>query len=395
MASGFFGALTGLGTTANQFAEGMELARQRRIQEEQLGMEREKFGLERQQAELQSEATRNQINLSRMQQEAALKGIKLSTIPVKDKEGNYWIAGTTQQGGLQWFKMPGEPVNPRPAGLRPVTFTVPDPNDPTKTAARQGFFDPSTGMYYNSDQTPAPDAKPYVKPQAQNLLSTISSALQGDPQAQKVMKTWEDLQTRIRMSYRGMQLVNLVGPGGQMMTLPLTEAYNRISNGDQLTMVGTAPFTEASNVQLVAAESYPAIDNVEKNIGAFDNAGDRAIFARLFSDNPATTVGNLLNSELRNQLSPQGQQLAVGLGRLLETMGRVRTLMRLPQTDQAQSLSMNLVPAGQTPSADYAKQQLDQIRTMVDNALSVPLYQPFKPGTAAPAGTVRFEDLPK
>jgi hypothetical protein len=171
------------------------------------------------------------------------------------------------------------------------------------------------------------------------------------------------------------QLVNVASPDGQIKTLPLTEASRRIGAGELLTMITTAPFSAASNVQIVASESYPAIDGVRDSVAAFDNPKDKAIFAHLFTGNPDTTVGNLFNQQLRAGLSPEGQQLAVRLGRLLETMGRVRQQMGLPQTDKSQALSMNLVPAGQTPSSEYAREQLDQIQGMIDNAISIPAYR--------------------
>lgn len=242
----------------------------------------------------------------------------------------------------------------------------------------------------NYDRVQTPEGMQYMpgqstKKPAPSLLGLIQAANGGDQKAAQAVQTYEAIQTRIRQGFAEgrakYQLVNVMSPDGAMKTLPLNEAANRINSGEPLTMVSTAPFSAATNVQIVASESYPALDGVEDSAGAFDNLKDRAIFAKLFTGNPETTVGNLMNQGLRKGLSDEGKQLAVRLGRLLETMGRVRQQMGLPQTDQAQGLSMNLVPAGQTPSADYARQQIEQIRGMIDNALAIPAYRGIGGGT--------------
>ena len=231
---------------------------------------------------------------------------------------------------------------------------------------------------------------------APSLLSLIEQANAGDPKAAAAVKTYETIQTRIREGYAAgrakFQLVNVSTPDGSIKTLPLLEAANRINSGEPLTMVGTAPFSAASNVQIVASESYPAIQGVRDFSNVFDNAEDRAILARLFSPSAQTTIGNLLNQNLRKGLSPDGQKLAVRMGRLMETMGRVRQQMGLPQTDASTELSMNLVGAGQIPSSEYANYALDQIKGMVDNAISIPAYQGIGGGGA---GRTKLPDVPK
>jgi hypothetical protein len=151
--------------------------------------------------------------------------------------------------------------------------------------------------------------------------------------------------------------------------------------GKNLIPMGALSAKDMISVQQLTSEAIPAIKGVEDNLSAFDNPNDRAIFARVLKGvagptrgNEATWMGNVLNQALTSGLSPQGQKLAQADIRLAETMGRLRSTLGLPATDQSMAVTLGLLPGASTPDSKYARGQVQQLREMVDQATKVPIF---------------------
>lgn len=127
-----------------------------------------------------------------------------------------------------------------------------------------------------------------------------------------------------------------------------------------------------------------ALKGVYENIGAFDNAKDRLIFANALSHVEHTsdwlaTMKNALTQVEVEKLSPEGQKLYVNLQRLAESMGSFRARMNLPATDQSMSLTLALLPGKGTPNSEIAKMLLDNLNQMIQQAYVPALGKPIQP----------------
>jgi hypothetical protein len=151
--------------------------------------------------------------------------------------------------------------------------------------------------------------------------------------------------------------------------------------GKNLIPMGALSAKDMISVQQLTSEAIPALKGVEDNLAAFDNPNDRAIFARVLKNvagpsrgNEATWMGNVLDQAMKSGLSDQGQQLAQKELRLAETMGRLRSTLGLPATDQSMAVTLALLPGASTPNSKYARGQVQQLREMVDQATKVPIF---------------------
>lgn len=149
--------------------------------------------------------------------------------------------------------------------------------------------------------------------------------------------------------------------------------------GRQIQPAGALSAKDLLTVQRLQSESAPALAGVRATIGTYDNAADRAIYARVLSRAGTPEVGgeagwltNIINQAAASGLSPEGQKQAIALRRLADTMGSMRSLMGLQATDQAMALTLSLLPGAGTPNSQYARQQVDQLEGMIKAAVELP-----------------------
>lgn len=218
-------------------------------------------------------------------------------------------------------------------------------------------------------------------------IGMIIKANQGDADAQKVLDV---------LQQRRMSLQSARGAAfGKARLWALQKVYDPDTGetdfatgfdilasqqqGKHLIPTGALPADKVIAVQQLQSEAKPALSQVRAAMPAFDNAADRAIFARVIKNagtpghgDEASWMGNVMNQALKEGLSPQGQQLAIAQGRLAETLGRMRSVLGLQATDSAMALTLRLMPGASTPNSKYASQQLDTLDQMINQAVNIP-----------------------
>lgn len=220
-----------------------------------------------------------------------------------------------------------------------------------------------------------------------NEISLIIKANQGDPDAQKALDVLQ--QRRIQI---GTTRANAFGKSRLYMLQKVYDpetgdtdfmtGYDILANnaaGKKVIPTGGLPQDKIIAVQQLQSEAKPAIQQVRQNLAAFDNAADRAIFARVMKSagtpgrgDEASWIGNVMNQAAKEGLSPEGQRLAIAEGRMAETLGRMRSVLGLQATDSAMALTMRLMPGASTPNSNYAKQQVDTLDNMITQAVNIP-----------------------
>lgn len=219
-----------------------------------------------------------------------------------------------------------------------------------------------------------------------SLISLIVRANHGDKDAVKDLRTYQNMANeraeafgKGRAQYQLNQYID--EDTGNPVTLSNVDAANQIKGGKNLMITGKLPFQTAVAVQQLMSEATPALSGVRDNLGAFDNTEDRAIFARLLKGAGLPTygaedawLGTVLNQSLTEHLSPQGKQLAVNLRRLNETMGRLRSTIGLPATESAMAMTLSLLPGPSTPDSNFAGKQIDQLESIINQAVDIPVY---------------------
>jgi hypothetical protein len=220
-------------------------------------------------------------------------------------------------------------------------------------------------------------------------IQLIGKALQGDTQA----KAQLDMLQQRRMALvqernKGLaqrplyQLQKVLDPEtGQTKFATGASILEAQQQGKNLIPAGALSQKEIISVQQLQSEASPAIKGVRDNLAAFDNGSDRTILARLIKTAGAPTygeeaswLGNVVNQGLKENLSPEGQKELQSLGRLAETMGRLRSTLGLPATDQSMAVTLSLLPGGSTPNSKFAGGQVDQLEQMIKQAVSIPAF---------------------
>lgn len=236
------------------------------------------------------------------------------------------------------------------------------------------------------------------KPGAPTYWKLRMAALQGDKEAQAAIDADEKMQEarlRARGEAYGMgrmwQMRTYINAQGQEEDLTGWEYEKRKAAGEQLTPSGRLSSNTVTAYQRFRNEAYPALSAVEKDLGAFDNAGDRAIFAKILKGAGQPEHGfefpwmqNILRQALAEGLSEQGRDLTINLNRLAETMGTLRASLALPSTEQSMLLTLGLLPGPGTPDARFARSQLSNLRNIIDQAANVPIMQNVAPQTTKP-----------
>jgi len=234
-----------------------------------------------------------------------------------------------------------------------------------------------------------------------SLMAVVNRANGGDAQAQKDLKTYMDMQKELSVS-RGQgygmgramyQIGAYVDPNTQqVIALSNYDAIQRIRAGENIVPSGRLPASMIAGAQRLVKESGPAIKEVRDNLKAYDNPGDRAIFARLMTaagkpayGDESRWLGNILNQTATENLSPEGKNLVVRLARLNETIGTLRQTLGSPATDRSMALMLGLLPGPSTPDSKMAGDMIDQLEQNVTNAVEIPaLTGVAKPKIAPP-----------
>lgn len=213
----------------------------------------------------------------------------------------------------------------------------------------------------------------------------MSRAVAGDPNAQSAFKLWLSSMRSIRAAGAEvagqMRLANYVdGDSGESMTISAYDAAQMIRQGRNIVKTGELTAPMVANAQRIIAEGTPALAEARKYLGAYDNAGDRAIFAKIMGNAGAVSPGNeggwltnVLNQAATANLSSDGQALVVRLKRLSETVGNLRAMLGAPATDSSMGLMLGLIPGGATPNSKFAGDVLDQLEANMKNATGIPI----------------------
>ena len=226
-----------------------------------------------------------------------------------------------------------------------------------------------------------------AKSQSPTMWNTIAAAQQGNPDAIARLKMYTDMQKDL-VKERGLAFgqgrlyaINNYWVDGVPTVMTGFEALAAKRGGQDVQYGGAVPAQTRIAYQQLYAEAGPALQGVNAHLKAFDNASDRAIFAKVMSGAGQPERGaeggwftNITSQLLKGDsgLSPEGRQLAVNLGRLGETMGRFRGVAGLQATDSAMAITMALLPGPATPDAAYAKMQLDALQSMITQAGGIP-----------------------
>jgi hypothetical protein len=205
--------------------------------------------------------------------------------------------------------------------------------------------------------------------------------------ARAVLKAQEEEQIRL-VKARGLAfgqgrlyaLNDYIKPDGTLTAMTGFEYLAARDRGEQLTPTGRLSPNIVVGYQRLQSEAAPALAGVRANLKAFDNASDKAIFARVLGTskpdygNEGAWIHNMLDQVATNELSPEGQQLKISLTRLADTMGLVRSSMALPATEQAMNLTMSLLPGKSTPNSKYALDQLNQLQGIIAQSANLPIF---------------------
>lgn len=236
-----------------------------------------------------------------------------------------------------------------------------------------------------------------------NELTLIQKSITGDAEATAALRVLQNRRLELTKE-RGLALgqgriqVVFDPETGQTTNMLGYDVLAAQAEGKKLIPAGRLGANVLVAAQRLASEAFPAIEGVKKNLGAFDNAGDRAIFARVVGANPMSGdahswLGLVLDQALQNDLSPDGKALIVRLRRLNETVGTLRATLGLPATNSATALTLSLLPGPMTPSAAFAKDQLDQLEQVVRQALMVPAFGGAFGPKSTPAMKVPVYDI--
>jgi hypothetical protein len=248
-----------------------------------------------------------------------------------------------------------------------------------------------------------------------NFLDAIYGANAGNADDKKAIDRYMALQDEMREAYaKGRaryQYNSYLFPDGTVRPMSGIDFANYLREHPQEVppmLSGRLNATQEISIQQLITEAGPtgsptyktgALKGVYDNIKAFDNAKDRAIFAHALnkaehSSDWLATMKNVLTQVETDKLSPDGQQLYVNLQRLAETMGRFRSSMGLPSTDQSMSLSLALLPGPTTPDSQFAKKMLDNLDQMIKQATVPALGGKIgQPKTSAPQKKKTLDEL--
>jgi hypothetical protein len=240
-----------------------------------------------------------------------------------------------------------------------------------------------------------------------NKIDLIMRANAGDKEAQQALESLRKMDVEEAMA-RGegwgkgraaYQFSPYVDNSGQIVAWNNLEAMKRQQAGETLIPASRISPKDITAFQQFNAEATPALKIVRDNAAAFDNPTDRLIYANVLSHAGTPAYGqevgwlrNVIRQAVAGGLSPVGRQEAMGIARLNETVGRMRSILGLPATDNAMALTLSLVPGPGSPDSKYVvgyddpvtKQhipgQVDMLEQMAQLAVGIPAMRGVVPG---------------
>jgi len=324
-------------------------------------------------------------------------------------KGSEGLAKTTD---AQWIKSFADEHNREPSAAEVEAHQIGKSEKPIDAEVMKGIKLAEDGdlegakKIFTAVQTGA-GARKGPPNSGMSLMSIIDRMNKGDASAKKdfdaYMQMQKDLSKERGAGYgagRAMYQIGAYvdGKTGQVIPLSNLDAIQRIREGADLIPSGRLPANMIASSQRLVKEATPAIKEVRDNLKAYDNSGDRAIFARVMTaagkpayGDESHWLGNVINQSMTEELSPEGKKLMVRLARLNETIGTLRSTLGAPATDRSMALMLGLLPGPSTPNSKMAGDMIDQLEQNVTNAVEIPaLHGVAKPssGNAKPSGKI-------
>lgn len=238
------------------------------------------------------------------------------------------------------------------------------------------------------------------KPSAITEMSMRAAAQKGDKDSiAAVNKLQQDRLAISKARGPASRPMNFFDPEqGRLITMSAQQAQDLQSQGKNLVPAGQVPADKILQVQRAQRAVPAAITEVRKNLEAWDNPSDRAIFARIIKENPmggdpGSWLGNILDQAATGNLSPKGQNGVIALRRLNDALGSVRVISGLPSTVGSMMTTAALPPGVHTPDSKFAAKQLDSLAQLVEQETGVPLLGGSEgKGAGAPKATGKLSD---
>lgn len=228
-----------------------------------------------------------------------------------------------------------------------------------------------------------------------NEIELIQRTNAGDKEAAATLKNLRDSRLELAkergLSSQGAKPMTFFDPElKREVVMSAAEAEAQMKSGKNLVPSGTVPANTLIQVQRAANAIPSAVAEVEKHLGSWDNPKDRAIFAKIIKENAAgsedaaTWFGNILTQASTEGLSDEGRAALTSLRRLNESMGSLRAISGLPSTVGSMMATAALLPGAGTPDSKMARDQLEQVKLLVQQETGVELLGGQKPpGTGA------------
>lgn len=240
------------------------------------------------------------------------------------------------------------------------------------------------------------------KPSAPTEMSLLVASQKGDKDASAALGKLQANRLEIAKA-RGpaSRPMNFFDPEqGRLVTMSAQQAQDLQSQGKNLVPAGQVPVDKILQVQRAQRAVPAAIAEVRKNLEAWDNPSDRAIFARIIKENPmgsdpGSWLGNVLNQAATGDLSPKGQNAVIAMRRLNDSLGSVRVISGLPSTVGSMMTTAALAPGVHTPDSKFAAKQLDSLAELVAQETGVPLLggsEGGAPKSGAPKATGKLSE---
>jgi hypothetical protein len=379
----------GPGANLRGAAGAMQAPYQRELQQYQLQQQQQQS-----QAQIQAEQARTQ--LTQAQTEQAKNVVMTPYGPMNQKLAEKVFPAAIRKEGMENVAdtkaTSAEAI--AAAKLDPIKQQLTDAFAKLKSGDTEGF---KTALGNIQQATAATKA-----PAKDNEISLIQRMNAGDPKAKQDWQTLQAGRVAVRGATANMRPMTYYDPELQRnITMAAGEAEARQKAGQVLLPSGPVPATTLLQMQRAQNAIPNAVEDVSKNLKAWDNSGDRAIFARVIRDtpegtDPSTWFGSVLNQVAKEKLSDEGKGAIVSLQRLNESLGTLRAISGLPATAGSMMATRALMPGATTPDSKMAKAQLDQIKKLVEQETGVPFLgsKAKLPPATAPTGGAHLPGNP-
>jgi hypothetical protein len=193
----------------------------------------------------------------------------------------------------------------------------------------------------------------------------------------------------------------VLGPKGATVMLNGFDLQDTMrGTGGHFTQTGSINPTILLGTQQLVGKNKGIFDELEKDMGVWDNESDRMAFARVMRANPGaaamdeSSLGVYLDQNLKGQLSPQGQRYLRNILIASEVLGTSRRLTGQTSTGMTTQLIVAMLPSETTPSSAYGRASLKALRNYLDGLVEAPILgQVTKKGIADAAKPMTDEEI--